>query len=194
MSTKEEEEETPLYYESSRKRASIVADVVQTREREGAHVPVMPEEVMKLWVNSDRVAESMETGEALHFIDATAGHGGHTEMLLRLHPNAKVLCIERDPQALAKARKYIAQSQHGEDVIQRVYFYNGSFSNLERAIEATGFPTRRMDGILFDFGLNSSHIDSAERGFSYRQDSTLDMRYNAVRPKCPDVKVDMTFR
>eukprot|EP01138_Halocafeteria_seosinensis_P010956 gb/GECG01011190.1/.p1 GENE.gb/GECG01011190.1/~~gb/GECG01011190.1/.p1 ORF type:complete len:887 (+),score=132.80 gb/GECG01011190.1/:1-2661(+) len=167
-----------VYALGGKAEASIVAKVVQTRSQDKQHVPVMPEEVLQLWVNTERAGASKERGEYLYFVDATAGHGGHTEMLLRLYPNAVVLCIERDPQALAQARRYIAQSQEDQEAIQRVYFYNGSFANIERAIEATDFPSRKMDGVFFDFGLNSSHIDSADRGFSYRRDSTLDMRYN----------------
>ena len=147
-----------------------MADVIRRRQKQGAHIPVMPEEVLNLWVAPN--------ANARYFIDATAGHGGHAEMILRLYPEAHVLCVDRDPQVLAYARRLISQSD--ETLLERAYFYRGSFANLKEAIELTKFPAHKVDGIFFDLGLNSSHIDSAERGFSYRQDGRLDMRYNPV--------------
>ena len=102
------------------------------------------------------------------FVDATAGAGGHAEAILDAHPDARVLAIDRDPEALAIARERLARFG------RRVVLHAGRFGDLDAAFDAAG--ERAAAGILADLGVSSMQLDEARRGFSFRRDGPLDMR------------------
>ncbi|HEY6568390.1 MAG TPA: 16S rRNA (cytosine(1402)-N(4))-methyltransferase RsmH [Actinomycetota bacterium] len=97
-------------------------------------------------------------------VDMTLGAGGHTEALLEAGV-ARVIGIDRDPTASAMASERLAP--YG-DRFQNV---RTTFSGVDS--ELTGGP---VDGVLYDLGVSSMQLDTAERGFSYRIDGPLDMR------------------
>jgi len=100
------------------------------------------------------------------YVDATLGGGGHSAALLeRLGPDARVIGIDRDADALAEATARL-----GGDA--RFSTRHGSFADLE-ALVSDDAP---LDGVLFDLGVSSHQLDAAARGFSFRQDAPLDMR------------------
>lgn len=103
------------------------------------------------------------------YVDATFGRGGHSqEILNRLGPEGRLLAIDRDPQAVAEAKRKFA----GE---QRLEIKRGPFSMLGQTIQELG-QAEKVDGVLLDLGVSSPQLDDASRGFSFRQTGSLDMR------------------
>jgi 16S rRNA (cytosine1402-N4)-methyltransferase len=100
------------------------------------------------------------------YVDATFGRGGHSrEILARLSPEGRVVALDRDPEAVASARRI------GD---ARLTVRHARFSKLIEEVHAAGVKT--ADGVLFDLGVSSPQFDSPERGFSFRHDAPLDMR------------------
>jgi 16S rRNA (cytosine1402-N4)-methyltransferase len=79
-----------------------------------------------------------------------------------------LLVVDRDPEAVASARREL-----GDD--PRIHIAHGSFGALELLVPA-GWRAPGVDGILFDLGVSSPQLDTAERGFSFTRDGPLDMR------------------
>ncbi len=103
------------------------------------------------------------------YVDATFGRGGHTAAILqRLDSDAKLLVIDKDPQAIE-----VAQALAVTD--SRVEVCVGSFKNLHSYCENANV-VGKVDGILFDLGVSSPQLDQADRGFSFLRDGKLDMR------------------
>jgi 16S rRNA (cytosine1402-N4)-methyltransferase len=102
------------------------------------------------------------------FVDATLGAGGHAAGILEAGRDVRLLGIDRDPHALAEARRRL--ERFGE----RVAFAEGDFADLDSILEGSPFPA--PDGILADLGVSSMQLDDAGRGFSFRRDGPLDMR------------------
>lgn len=123
------------------------------------HIPVMLEEVMH-WI-------APRPGG--FYIDATLGLGGHAARLMELtNGQARLLGLDRDEQALAKAGARLAQ--YGENV----QLAHTSFQHFSRALREVGWD--KLDGVIADLGVSSLQLDSPERGFSFLQDGPLDMR------------------
>jgi 16S rRNA (cytosine1402-N4)-methyltransferase len=103
------------------------------------------------------------------YMDTTFGRGGHAGAILeKLIANGRLLCLDRDPEAVAAARaKYSADP--------RVSIFLAPFSSLAACADAVQ-PGLKLDGILFDLGVSSPQLDNAARGFSFMQDGPLDMR------------------
>ncbi|MBT8144673.1 MAG: 16S rRNA (cytosine(1402)-N(4))-methyltransferase RsmH, partial [Gammaproteobacteria bacterium] len=108
------------------------------------------------------------------YVDATFGRGGHSAAILeRLDRNGLLLVADRDPDAIAAARK-----RFGND--DRVIIVHDSFANLRSIVKAHGL-NRRVDGLLLDIGVSSPQLDEAARGFSFANDGPLDMRMDTSR-------------
>jgi 16S rRNA (cytosine1402-N4)-methyltransferase len=109
------------------------------------------------------------------FVDATLGTGGHAEAIMRLcSPGGSLLGIDADPKALEVAQRRL--SPHG----QRVTLVNDNFRHLEAICRAHDFYP--VDGILLDLGISSLQLDDRVRGFSFRFDAPLDMRFGTDQP------------
>ena len=103
------------------------------------------------------------------YIDCTFGRGGHTRAVLeRLGPAGRVVGIDRDPQAVAVARR-LARSE------PRLSVYHACFSQIGDIAGDAGL-VGRVDAVLMDLGVSSPQLDESERGFSFRSDGPLDMR------------------
>jgi 16S rRNA (cytosine1402-N4)-methyltransferase len=111
------------------------------------------------------------------FVDATVGAGGHAEALLDAGPRVRLLGLDRDPDALAAARKRLAR--FGE----RVDLRRADFGDLDAVL--SDFPAPA--GVLADLGVSSMQLDRAERGFSFRRDGPLDMRMGQSGRSAADV-------
>lgn len=125
---------------------------------DAVHEPVMPAEVLRL----------LSARRGGRYIDATVGAAGHTRAILEAAPDAMVLGIDRDPQALDVARQRLAP--FGDSVTLR----HGRFDELPEIAGECGF--EHADGVLFDLGVSSLQLDARGRGFSFRRDEPLDMR------------------
>lgn len=103
------------------------------------------------------------------YIDGTFGRGGHSGAILQaLGPSGRLLGIDKDPDAIACARRLF-----GDD--ERFVIRQGSFAQLEQVVGAAGL-LGRVNGVLLDLGVSSPQLDRAERGFSFLNDGPLDMR------------------
>ena len=118
------------------------------------HAPVLCEEVM----------EAFAERSPGRFLDATFGGGGHSRALLEGDPDNHVVALDRDPAASTRAEALQAAFP------ERFRFHDMNFAELDQLEEAD------FSGILFDFGVSSFHFDEAGRGFSFREDASLDMR------------------
>ncbi len=105
------------------------------------------------------------------YADATFGGGGHSRAILgRLSPKGRLIAFDRDEDALANAP---------EDGRFKLIHNNFRFIHNYALIEAPD----GLDGVLADLGVSSHQFDTAERGFSFRFDSPLDMRMNVQGDK-----------
>jgi 16S rRNA (cytosine1402-N4)-methyltransferase len=135
------------------------------------HLPVFPAET----------SEWMAAGAGKFIIDGTLGGGGHSEIFLKA--GARVLGIDRDPEALAHAR--IRLQAYGE----RFSTWEGNFSRIAEIPEIQ--MGERADGLLMDLGVSSRQLDSAVRGFSFMREGPLDMR---MGPSSPRTAADIVNR
>ena len=101
-------------------------------------------------------------------VDATLGLGGHSEALLESNPNLVLIGIDRDLDAIVKAKNRLAKFEN------RVKLNHAIFDEISEVVNSFGF--EKVDGILFDLGVSSMQLDQSDRGFSYSQDAPLDMR------------------
>lgn len=135
------------------------------------HVPVMRDRMAEL------LAPAVERfGADAVLIDGTLGAGGHTEHFLTVFPDARVIGVDRDPNALAQASERLAPfGERFTPVQMRFDAVGDTIANNDGPV----FDTAREHGIagaLFDLGVSSMQLDQEERGFSYRGDAPLDMR------------------
>ena len=106
-------------------------------------------------------------------VDATLGLAGHSSAIARrLGAKGRLICFDRDPEAMAKAKARLEEVavELGSEMPQ-VTFEPRAFSEAADAIEPNS-----LDGLLADFGVSSLQLDEAHRGFSFRSDGPLDMR------------------
>ena len=128
------------------------------------HKPVMLAEVLSF----------LQPQSGQTFIDCTVGGGGHAlEIVKRILPGGKLVGIDRDEEALRAAAQYL------EPYSENVIFEKGNFADLEAIAGGLGIQT--VDGVLFDLGVSSRQLESAERGFSFRYDAPLDMRMDTAQ-------------
>lgn len=136
-----------------------------------AHVSVLMNEVLDALLPPDRPCQRA--------IDGTLGAGGHTDALLA-RGVAAVLAFDLDAQAIALAQARLAK--WGE----RVRIVQDSYATMTTHAHAHGW--QHVDAILLDLGVSSMQLDTAERGFSFKQDAPLDMRFTADhRPTAQEV-------
>ncbi len=126
----------------------------------GYHVPVMRQEVIDwLAVEADHV-----------IVDATLGGGGHTEAILNAEPHCRVVGLDADPDAIRFASERL--KKFGERFIPRMV----NFRDIKDVLSDLNIAS--VNGILMDLGVSSFQLDRSERGFSYRHDKPLDMRFS----------------
>ena len=125
------------------------------------HEPVMLEECIS----------ALQVQRGGRYIDCTVGGGGHAAAILEeSSPGGRLIGIDADPHAIRVARGKL--KPYGKDAI----LVNENFKYLENICTRHGFSP--VDGVLFDLGMSSLQLEGAGRGFSFRQDSPLDMRFS----------------
>jgi len=126
----------------------------------------MPKQFSHISVLLNECIEGLDIKPDGLYVDCTTGGGGHSfEIAKRLTSNGKLICIDRDKEALEAAKKRL------EPFWDRITFINDNFLNLETILDG-----QNPDGILMDLGVSSYQLDTPERGFSYMHDAPLDMR------------------
>ena len=116
----------------------------------------------------DLLTPAINKSENPVVVDATLGLGGHSEALLESNPNLVLIGIDRDLDAIVKAKNRLAKFEN------RVKLNHAIFDEITDVVNSFGF--EQVDGILFDLGVSSMQLDQSDRGFSYSQDAPLDMR------------------
>jgi 16S rRNA (cytosine1402-N4)-methyltransferase len=122
-----------------------------------AHIPVLLEPIAEQLLPAERI------------IDGTLGAGGHSRAFLE-RGAGEVLGLDLDPQALAITRDTLAP--FGE----RAHVVHASYADMVDEARRIGWEA--VDGILLDFGVSSMQLDTPERGFAFRTEGPLDMRFN----------------
>ena len=121
------------------------------------HVPVLRDETLSY----------LAAGPGKRFIDGTFGFGGHTSVMLET--GAEVLGLDLDGVAFDACQE-MAQSEKG------LHCCRISFRAMEEALQKNGWD--KVDGVLMDLGVSSWQLDDPAKGFSYRSDGPLDLRFN----------------
>jgi len=125
------------------------------------HVPVLLDEILA----------GLQPQLGGYFVDCTVGLGGHAAAILeKISPSGRLLGIDADPEAIK-----LSQDKLG-DYGGAVTLVNDNFINLEAICKRYHF--HPVDGILFDLGVSSLQLDTAERGFSFQLDAPLNMRFD----------------
>ena len=110
-------------------------------------------------------------------VDATFGGGGHARVLLdAVGLDGRVLAIDADPAAISRGHELQSELKPAPGTSDRLLMLPGNFRDLGRLVRDAGL--NRIDGIMFDLGVSSFQLDTAERGFAFRLDGPLDMRFD----------------
>jgi 16S rRNA (cytosine1402-N4)-methyltransferase len=123
------------------------------------HIPVLSQEIIA----------GLSVVPGGWYLDATTGGGGHSELILQAAPDVNLVALDRDTQALDAAKARLAP--YGD----RVKFWHGNYADYQPLAQ-------RFDGIIADLGVSSVQLDLAERGFSFRNEASLDMRMDRSQP------------
>jgi len=125
------------------------------------HVPVLRDRVV------DLLAPALAAPGAV-YLDATLGMGGHAEAVLERFPQARLVGVDRDREALALAAERLAAYAGRSSFVHAVY------DEVPQVLADLGLET--VEAALFDLGVSSLQLDEPDRGFAYSQDAPLDMR------------------
>jgi len=129
--------------------------------QEAPHRPVLYQETIQY----------LTAKHAKRFLDCTAGAGGHSEGLLsKSSPDSELIALDLDPTAIALSQERLKPFGNRAKVIK------ASYLEAPQILQAQGWDG--VDGILMDLGVSSMQFDQAERGFSFRFDAPLDMRFD----------------
>ena len=134
------------------------------------HKPVLLQECV------DLVTPALHASDS-DAVDCTRGLAGHTIAFLKAAPNATVIVIDREEEALDKATARIAQ----EGLSARFVPVHAAFDQFDEVLRAQG--VSRVQAVFMDLGLSSLQIDERERGFSYAHDAPLDMRMDTSQAR-----------
>lgn len=124
------------------------------------HTPVLLQEII----------EFLNIQKGQKYIDATTGGGGHTIEILKR--GGLVLGIDQDQEALDFSRNWLYPEYE-----KKLILVKANFANIEKIAKVNGF--KDVCGILFDLGVSSYQIGNPKRGFSFKNDSLLDMRMDS---------------
>lgn len=123
-----------------------------------------------------------ETIESLHirpdgcYVDGTLGGGGHSyEICRRLSEKGRLIGIDQDAAAIEAASRRLGEFRDRVTIIRSNY--------CDMVTELNNINITSVDGIVLDLGVSSYQLDSADRGFTYREDAPLDMRMDQRQAK-----------
>lgn len=121
------------------------------------------------------VVEHLKPKPNDNFIDATIGDGGHSfEIIKRIQPNGKILGIDWDSEMMHRLNLKTKKEK-----LKNLILVNDNFKNLKEIVKKNCPEWQgKISGILFDLGFSFWHIEKSKRGFSFKEDEILDMRYD----------------
>ncbi|RCJ02367.1 16S rRNA (cytosine(1402)-N(4))-methyltransferase RsmH [Metamycoplasma hominis] len=122
------------------------------------HIPVLLNEVIEqLSIKPDGI-----------YVDLTLGRGGHSQEILKRLTTGKLICFDKDIQAINESREKLIK------ISQNFILIKSDFRNITCELKKLNID--KVDGILADLGVSSPQLDDPNRGFSYSINSDLDMR------------------
>ncbi|AXE60717.1 16S rRNA (cytosine(1402)-N(4))-methyltransferase [[Mycoplasma] phocae] len=122
------------------------------------HIPVLLDEVINsLTIKPDGI-----------YVDLTLGRAGHSKEILKKLDTGKLICFDKDIEAINESNKTLAS------INSNYFLIKSDFRHLKNELNKLGI--EKVDGILADLGVSSPQLDNSSRGFSYSQDADLDMR------------------
>jgi 16S rRNA (cytosine1402-N4)-methyltransferase len=126
-----------------------------------SHTPVLYQAVLS----------ALQPSAGGRYIEGTVGSGGHAEGILAASaPDGQLLGLDLDPAALERAARRLATFG------RRVELRQASYVRMTEIAGTIGW--RSVQGVLLDLGLSSDQLDDSQRGFSFRQEGPLDMRFD----------------
>ena len=133
-----------------------------------SHIPVLLDEVL----------ENLVQSLSGTYVDATFGRGGHSRALLaRLNPEARVIGLDRDDEAVAEGARLASEDSRFE-------IHHSRFSAIAEYVDTP------VEGVLLDIGVSSPQLDRAQRGFSFLKDGPLDMRMDRTAGRTAQELID----
>jgi len=125
------------------------------------HTPIMRDEVINMLIKDINGI----------YIDCTIGFAGHSYEILKKLTNKGILIgMDLDPYALNEAEKKLSTLE------KKFLLFNMNYKNFPNILSK--LKIEKVDGFLFDLGISSYQVDSLHRGFSFRKNGPLDMRFN----------------
>ena len=119
--------------------------------------------------------EALNIRNGYTYVDCTTGGGGHSlEIAKRLGPDSRLICFDRDSDAIEAASRRLA------DYADKITFIGENFSSLDRVLR--DLDIQNLGGVLADLGCSSYQFDTPSRGFSYQHSAPLDMRMDKTAP------------
>jgi 16S rRNA (cytosine1402-N4)-methyltransferase len=133
------------------------------------HIPVLlGESINGLGIDPDGI-----------YVDGTVGGAGHSsEIAARLSEKGRLICLDRDPDAVKTATERLAKYKN-------VTVVQSNYSDIRSVLDSLGVD--KVNGVLMDLGVSSHQLDEGSRGFSYHQDSYLDMRMSQTGTSAADL-------
>jgi len=133
------------------------------------HIPVLlGESINGLGIDPDGI-----------YVDGTVGGAGHSsEIAARLSEKGRLICLDRDPDAVKTATERLAKHKN-------VTVVQSNYSDIRSVLDSLGVD--KVNGVLMDLGVSSHQLDEGSRGFSYHQDSYLDMRMSQTGTSAADL-------
>ena len=126
------------------------------------HIPVL----------RDEAVQGLAIRENGMYVDATLGFGGYTEIIAEQLSSGKVIGIDADKQALVLVEQRLApQISEGKIILK-----HSNFRLIEQVLAELRINS--VDGIVADLGLSSMELDDVSRGFSFKDNAQLDMRFD----------------
>lgn len=107
------------------------------------------------------------------YVDCTLGFGGHSGLILKRVKRGFLFAFDQDDMAIDYSREKLLEIGNNYEIIK------SNFANLKEELKKRNI--NEVDGIVFDLGVSSPQLDIAERGFSYHNDATLDMRMDTSK-------------
>lgn len=134
---------------------------MEDREPLFSHTPVLLSECIS----------ALDVRDGFTYVDCTTGGGGHSfEIARRLGENGRLICLDRDADALSAAKKRLAP------YLDKITFVHVNFSEIASVLDE--YRIENLGGVLMDLGCSAFQQTEASRGFSYMKDAPLDMRMN----------------
>ena len=112
--------------------------------------------------------DSLSVKEDGIYVDLTLGRGGHSKEILKRLKNGHLYAFDKDDEAIEESKENLKGFEDKLTIIR------DDFRNFRQNLDKLG--VKKVDGILLDLGVSSPQFDEGNRGFSYREDSRLDMR------------------